>query len=287
MSRGRQRCGQIVADPVHAHDPLRQIDNYVAGTPIALARLTHCAGIDQIIRIIAQRHFRSGQRQGAAVPEFIDAGMVGVAEGADACTGWVGHERMKALQTELIAIEPDGGAIGLRMQRAVHRNQLLTDRSLERQAGEEIEIITPEAALRPGHRTRGGAVEGFARNPSADGQIVVAGDTKRIGSPKNRYALRRLTIVTDNVAEADDAIGARNRNVIEYGLQRRQIGVNVGDECESHAPPLPRSKSGPIRARSRDTVRQAAGVCLMNRLIRRCAIDRASAGTPRSVAAPA
>ncbi len=128
---------------------------------------------------------------------------------------------MKALQPALIAVEPHSGAIGLRVQRAMHRNQLPADRGLERQTGKKIQVVSSEATLRPGHRTGRGAAESFGRNPPADRKIVIAGDAKRIMPPNGGDALGRLGVVSDNVTETDDAIDAGKRNVIKHRLQSR------------------------------------------------------------------
>ena len=149
-----------------------------------------------------------------------------------------------------------------------------------------MQIVPPEAALRPRHCTSSPAAESFARNPSADCKIVVAGDAKRIETVDGGNAFRRLGIVADNIAETDDAIGPSNRNVVNYGLQGRQVGVNVGDKRAFHDPLFTRCRSGPIRARSRETVRQAAGDCFHETFIRRWIIDRPSAGPPATSPRP-
>ena len=87
----------MVADSVQTHRSLREIDNHVAGSPVARSRFADGARIDQIICVVTQRDLCLRQRHGTAFTEFIDAGVVGVAEGADARTGWVGHERLEAL----------------------------------------------------------------------------------------------------------------------------------------------------------------------------------------------
>ncbi len=112
---------------------------------------------------------------------------------------------------------------------------------------------------------------------------MITGNAKRIDALESCNTFCRLGIVADDVAEADDTINARYRNVIKHRLERRQIGVNIGDKREFHDPPFGRCKSGPSRARSRETVRHATGVCLMKRLMRRSATDRLSAGRPRHV----
>lgn len=121
----------------------------------------------------------------------------------------------------------------------------------------------------------------FGRYASAHREVVIAGDTERIRIADKRDAFGRIGVVADDVAEADDAVGAASRDVGERRAQRLEVGVDIGDESEPHGPTC---RTRPSRTRARDTVRQAQGVCLMKRLSGRASAARQNAREPRHVA---
>jgi hypothetical protein len=59
---------------------------------------------------------------------------------------------------------------------------------------------------RPGDGARGGAREFARRDPAADGEIVIAGDADTVGAADQRDAGGGVAIITDDIAEADDAV---------------------------------------------------------------------------------
>jgi len=139
-------------------------------------------------------------------------------EGADAGAGRMRHQRVKTLLPVLIVVEPHAFAAGLGMQRAVHGDDAVADIGLERQVLQKIEIVVAQLLARPGDGARRGARELARRDPAADGEIVIAGDTHAIGAADQRDAGGGVAIVTDDVAEADDAVDRSFGNVVKCRL---------------------------------------------------------------------
>ena len=101
-------------------------------------------------------------------------------KGADARPRRVPDEGLEARPSELLGFEPDHVATGLRMQRAVHRDQVMLDAGRERQRGQISAGLGVEAHLRPPDGARGGVAEPVGRDLSGHGAIMVAGDAQRV-----------------------------------------------------------------------------------------------------------
>ena len=262
---------------------LGEIDHHVARPRVSAARLPDAAGIEQIIGVITQHRCSLATRvDGAAVrPKLVDAGLMGMTERAEARAGSIGDQRLKALLPLLVGVEAHGRRRGLWMQRAVHRDKAVLHVRLQRQPGQKLQIAPGQPALRPCHRACGGSREVFGRHASAYREVVIAGDAERIRFANERDAFGRIGIVADNVAETDNAVGDAAGDVGERCPQCLHVGVDVGDEGESHgATRITR----PNTARARDTARHAHGVCLMKRLTGRANAAQQTASEPRHVA---
>jgi hypothetical protein len=149
---------------------------------------------------------------------------------------------------------------------------------------------------RPGDGARLRPTERFGLDLPGRRAVVTAGDASRAGVAKERDALARPGVLADDIAEADNAIDAMRGDGVERGLQRLDIGVNLGQDRELHglarlsfrAAPLcflsafagdvadvvegaARHKAfsdfDPIRERTSAANRHSHGVCLMSRLV--------------------
>src|SRR5579863_121512 len=141
-----------------------------------------------------------------AAAKLMHGGMVRMPEGANPSAGRVGHQRLEAEAAAFVIVEPDALAAGLRMERAMHGDELARDFGFERKAGEERELVLAQPLARPGRRPCRGIAESLGRDLPADRAVVVAGDAQAIGAADQRNAFAGIGVVADNVAEADDAI---------------------------------------------------------------------------------
>ena len=143
----------------------------------------------------------------------------------------IGHERLESSARRRSSVSSRTVAQPVsRMQRAMHGDDAVAgDRSLERQTGEKVEIVRARLRARPGDGARGGAREFARRDPAADGEIVIAGDTHAVGAADHRDAGGGVAIVADDIAEADDAVDRAFGNIVKRRLQRLEIGVDVGN----------------------------------------------------------
>ena len=66
-------------------------------------------------------------------------------------------------------------------------------------------------------------------------RVVVADDAVAAERRQSRQHLVRPRSQRRHVAEADDALDARARGIVEHGVERDQVAVQVGDERRSHA----------------------------------------------------
>jgi hypothetical protein len=64
-------------------------------------------------------------------------------------------------------------------------------------------------------------------------QVVIADQAEVTRLSSQRHALIRLAAVADEVAEIPDLVDSGHADVVEHGLERGQVGVNVADQCHA------------------------------------------------------
>jgi hypothetical protein len=71
------------------------------------------------------------------------------------------------------------------------------------------------------------------RQFSDDSPIVIPGKTNEIKTAQSVDALIRLRSIADDISEAPHLI--KSAGVLKYRIERDEIGVNIGNEQDSHA----------------------------------------------------
>jgi hypothetical protein len=64
--------------------------------------------------------------------------------------------------------------------------------------------------------------------------VVVADDAVRAQGFQGLEHLDRIRAVPDRVTQADDAVEAARRGIVQHGLERLEVGVDVGKQQDSH-----------------------------------------------------
>jgi hypothetical protein len=255
----RQRNFNVVVDALDGERPLREIEQHVAGAPVGAARRADRAGIDEVIGIAAELHRLVRQRHGLAAAKFVNRELMGVAESANPRARRMRDQRGHAKRASRVGVEPHRLAADIRVQRAMHGEEFVVDIGLEWQVGEERDIVVAQMLARPFDAARRRRAECFGGELSGYRAVVIAGDAQGAGGAQERDAFARPRVVADDIAEADNAIDFVRGNVVERGLQRLDIGVNLGKERELHgavrssrfclsgASTLPGEKYGAVR----------------------------------------
>ena len=119
----------------------------------------------------------------------------------------------------------------------------------QRQAVEEGELCLGELVVRPQRR---GLAHGFIAGRRLRGHLVViALEHQRPLRSQLHDALHdgpRVCAVADQIAEEGQALGALRVGMCETGLQRLEIGVDIGQQGQSHARSMPcQARPGPDR----------------------------------------
>jgi hypothetical protein len=82
---------------------------------------------------------------------------------------------------------------------------------------------------------RRGLIELLRAHQTARCQIMVARDARVLMLTEQFNALIRVRPVTDEIAQAPDSVDwPRRLGMPEHCLEGRQVGVNVGDDCDAH-----------------------------------------------------
>ena len=99
--------------------------------------------------------------------------------------------------------------------------------ALRRERGEELELVRREHGARPasGDARVGGELVDVEH--AGDDEIVVAAQADRGALAHERQALARLGAVAHDVAQAPQLVDSASPGVLEHGLQRRQVAVDV------------------------------------------------------------
>jgi hypothetical protein len=102
---------------------------------------------------------------------------------------------------------------------------------------EELLRLGREHLPRPPRRDRRLAAELLEVDRPAHGEVVVAGETDIRPLRDRRAALVRPRPVADEVAEAPELVRRLRVDRREDLLQRVQVRVDVGDDCDAHRQP--------------------------------------------------
>lgn len=69
--------------------------------------------------------------------------------------------------------------------------------------------------------------------------LVVAQQTGNALAVEQLHHLQRLRAQVDLIAQGEDQVGRLRANVLQDGLEREQVGVNIADTCDAHDDDLP------------------------------------------------
>ena len=133
----------------------------------------------------------------------------------------------------------------------------------QRHPGQGLQLGRRQPRARPLHRPSRGPAEARGRDLPGHGPIVIAGDPDRVQPAHDGEALGRVGMIADDVAQADDAIDLLLGDIPQHGLQRFEVGVDVGDDRVSQSsvpvPDEPRRPDGAVCAYIAAAYRIAAG----------------------------
>jgi hypothetical protein len=153
------------------------------------------------------------------------------------------------------------------MQGAVDHDEVVVDAHLQRQPGKKLDRVRAELSARPGNGPSGGMGESFRRDLTCDGPIVIARDTQDIELTKQRYAFFGVGVVSDDVPQANDAVHRLRGNLLQGRLQRFQVRVYIGNDCELQARTsssllgrLLAARAARVRDRHRDHAPRSTGM---------------------------
>jgi len=102
---------------------------------------------------------------------------------------------------------------------------------------------------RPEHRVSCDGPEAIRLGEPRGDAIVVAGDADRRDGAEPLHAGVGVRVVTDEIARADEAIGAFGRRGVEHPGERLEVPVDVGEDGVSQGrPPMVRARAPSERA---------------------------------------
>ena len=206
--------------------PASRVEQQPGGARVAVARLSDGARVEQLLA--PERHLLP--RLGLAALERVVVAQserelhVAVADereigglSAQRGVGDVGRQD----------VLPDGVA-----DRAVEERDAFA-RALGREVREQLELGGRQHAARPacGHAGIGGELRDVEH--AGDDEVVVAAQADGGALAHERQALARLAAVADDVAEAPELVDALLAGVLEHGLERRQVAVDVRYDCDA------------------------------------------------------
>ena len=230
------RHAQVVRHAIEGNDPGFGVEHGKCSSPVAIAGLSHGAGIDEIAAIFAKRPIR-----GLGLAHSAISGTVSFTD--------LAREHESALKVG-VSEERDGNGIGdergdgvagadhvfiLVERRAVDEldaGEFVEADGTLRQRAEPVKIFGGELVARPERGQAGDGIEFFEAHEAADGFVVIAPDEDTSDRLRFGNDFVRIAAVANSVAKIDDQVVSGGCG--QTGVERFEVAVNVAYKKDAH-----------------------------------------------------
>ena len=217
--------GELVLNPALLDDVVLYVINAVGGPPIGVARLTDAAGINEILfaRLDAEQF-------------HVDMSDALIADKGHRYMGVAEETNGRVLISKArgrVEISKDITPLCRCIERGVHDGKIL-HLPLQAQVMQPHFILCREVVARPLDSALGQFIEVARGFDQRSLFVMVAFDDGAVQVTNAFDALVRIGVITDDVAQTNKVLAVMLLRVLQDGVERLEIGMNVTENREAH-----------------------------------------------------